>query len=99
LVISLGDNIHKEAFNNKQQLDKILEEVKKYTTNQDYIKEQNNQLIKEIRDIKIAIIRQPQDNIQEDIDKLTGAINKLNISDIKIEKKKPKPYTHWQPRK
>jgi hypothetical protein len=37
-------------------------------------------------------------NVVNDIDKITEAINKLNIEDIKIDRK-PKPYTHWSPRK
>lgn len=35
---------------------------------------------------------------ESDIDKITEAINKLNIGDIKL-KRKPTPYTHWLPRK
>lgn len=103
LVINLGYNLQKDSIINKQLLEKIsvyTEEFKKYSQNLDYIKDQNNQILKELK--RSCLEKQTENihnnNIQIEVDKITDAINKLNIEDIKIIKK-PTPYKHWQPRK
>lgn len=106
LVINLGYNLQKESIRKQAILEKILdikhkeiEERRLIITNIDYIKEQNNQIIKELKEVrknkeKITNVGE----INSDIDKITEAINKLSIEDLKINRK-PKPYKHWSPRK
>jgi len=101
-VISLGINLQKESITNKQLLEKLItelqiktEEYKKYIHNLDYIKEQNNQILKEIKDIR----KNTSQNLEvtSDIDKITNVINNLSLDDIKINRKH-KSYKHWQPK-
>lgn len=96
LIINLGINLQKEINYNKQQLEKSLEELRKYTENLDYIKDQQQQILLEIKQInkgKSGINHSLQ---SDNIDKLTETLKNLKINETKI---KPTPYKHWQPRK
>ena len=102
LILNLGINLQKQItiINSSLQkiqttLDKKKESLHTLSDNLTYIKEQNNQILVELRQVHT---KEQHVTTQKDIDKISEALNKLNISDIRIEKT-PKPYNHWQPRR
>ena len=98
LIISLGSNLQKELIGHIQILERILAEIKKYTNNLEYIKEQNNTIIQDLKNIKIDRKDKQANYTQNNLDSIINALDKLSINDTKVTKK-PTPYTHWQPRK
>lgn len=103
LLINLGLSLQKESLDNKQKIDKIQKnletniiEIKRLSENLDYFKNQNELIIKTLKNLeKIKI---DKEETAKDIDKITEAINKLSLEDIKLNRQ-PKPYKHWEPRK